>query len=164
MIQMRAYDFIKNLMEEEYFHGQWFMVWDQTESYFELVLQCPLANEEGYHLEDNHQGESVEPEIFYQFSVVFYNPREIELDKAGALMAFPIDWDKGIRQGDALAIVRYLKILSASVRIAWYNFLKEDKANQTFSLEWNAQEFEALRQQLKDKQLFSDHRLLFKEE
>lgn len=164
MIQMRAYDFIKNLMEEEYFHGQWYMVWDQAESYFELVLQCPLANEPAYLLTDNHQCQSQETALFYQCSVIFFNPREVKLEKAGALKAFPVDWDKGIRQGDALAIVRYLKILSASVRIAWYEFLKQADPDKFFSIEWNDQEYDTIRQQLLDKQLFSYQRLLFEEE
>ena len=158
---MNAYHYVKQMMESEYFHCQWYLLWRKPDSYFELVLQCPLENKHCRKLIDSNLQTLDETEFLYQFSLIFYNQSKVFVDKEDALVSFPIDIINGIRQGDVLAIVRYLKKLSGSVRIAWHEFLSSASEISEFALEWDEKEYQTIRRQLIEKKMYSFDRLYY---
>lgn len=160
--QKGAFEYLESLLKQTYFHGQWVLEWYGFNHYFELKIQCPLTHQGSGKLRDISRHEVADETFLYEFSVLFYDSGEITMDKVGAIKAFPIHPKNGIRQGDLMAVVIYLKQLSGSVRIQWEEYLRHP-GKEPFALEWDDQTLAGINKDLKNRCQYSRGRLYFTE-
>lgn len=163
MTKFRAYDYINKRLKENYFHGEWQLLWYEPNPYFVLIVQTPLIEKSNQLLMNRQTVELSETlKNVYEFRLLFYDAHRFSLEAKDVIVSFPIHELEGMKQGDVNAMVMYVRRLQASIKLKWHEFITQ-YSNENFEITWEDSAFEAIKQSLIDQHRYSSEGMYFKE-
>ncbi|AXY25938.1 hypothetical protein CL176_07965 [Suicoccus acidiformans] len=146
---------LHTLLEESNFHCEWYLDWSERDDYIRINFQWKLPNERNIPVTDGGERTVSDSSIPFETSVIFYNREIMEPSEERYLKTIPVDSYTGIPFGEVVAIIRYLKRITSSMRLRWRNFLEDDQ-QVGLSLEWNEVEFQEMRSVLIERHRYSE--------
>lgn len=149
---------LERLMKEHYFNAEWQITWLDESQAVRLNIQCPLANEEQYLLKNKDGQQNNATEIIYETRVLFYDANRYHISSDDLLQVIPVDSTQGIKYGELVSFVKYLKQIIQKLPLRFAEFL-EDDAMDVFQAEWNDSEYQLIRQRIIDQRRYSDERV-----
>ena len=120
--------------------------WDKKNYAVELSFLLEVQNANGIELLDV-DGESSTEDIFFEESVLFYNPTKSHLETEDYLTVVPYEPKKGLSREFLTYFVDFLKQTAEEGLDALMDFLA-DPAAEEFEIVWNNKAFEKGRAEL----------------
>lgn len=151
---------VEKLIQENYFHCEWGIEWQEQRHYLEIIFQFQLDNAHQFLLEDAYQHQSMEPQVPFEFRVLIYDEDLLKVNAKHYLTTIPVNADRGVMYGELIAVIKYLKILTAEIPLRWLEFSKQAKETQ-FKVEWNQLEFNRIRESFINTSRYSESQVFF---
>ena len=145
---MAKYGFLDILDEEmeKCFPFDYEINWDKKNHAVELSFLLEVQNANGIELLDV-DGESSTEDIFFEESVLFYNPAKSHFETEDYLTVVPYEPKKGLSREFLTYFVDFLKQTAEEGLDALMDFLA-DSAAEEFEIVWNNESFEKGRAEL----------------
>ncbi|WP_164470889.1 DUF3013 family protein [Vaginisenegalia massiliensis] len=151
---------LKQLIEENHFQCEWGMQWNEETHYLELIFQYDLDNPYGATYGDGGQISLSSQRLPYEIRVILYQEDQALIDQQRYIYHLPVSQDQGIAYGELVAIIKYLKIITAKIPQKWLAF-RQDSQAQHFVTEWNQDHFMQIKQSLIDTHRYNEQRVYF---
>lgn len=151
---------IDKLIQENYFHCEWGIEWQEQRHYLEIIFQFKLDNSDQYVLEDVYQNVYRNKKVPFEIRVLIYDEDLVKVEAKHYITTIPVNSDRGIMYGELIAIIKYLKILTAEVPLRWREFIQQTKDTH-FNVSWNESEFNNLRESLINTSRYSESQVFF---
>ena len=151
---MVKYGFLDILNEEmrQCFPFDYEINWDKKNHAVEVSFLLEVQNANGIELLDV-DGESSTEDIFFEESVLFYNPTKSHLETEDYLTIVPYEPKKGLSREFLTYFVDFLKQTAEEGLDALMDFLA-DPAAEEFEIVWNNEAFEKGRAGLTETEFY----------
>ena len=151
---MAKYGFLDILDEEmeKSFPFDYEINWDKKNHAVELSFLLEVQNANSIELLDI-DGESSAEDIFFEESVLFYNPAKSHFETEDYLTVVPYEPKKGLSREFLTYFVDFLKQTAEEGLDALMDFLA-DPAAEEFEIVWNNKAFEKARADLKETDFY----------
>lgn len=151
---MVKYGFLDILNEEmgQCFSFDYEINWDKKNHAVEVSFLLEVQNAKGIELLDV-DGESSTEDIFFEESVLFYNPAKSHFETEDYLTAVPYEPKKGLSREFLTYFVDFLKQTAEEGLDALMDFLA-DPAAEEFEIVWNNKAFEKARADLQETDFY----------
>lgn len=151
---MVKYGFLDILNEEmgQSFPFDYEINWDKKNHAVEVSFLLEVQNAKGIELLDV-DGESSTEDIFFEESVLFYNPAKSHFETEDYLTAVPYEPKKGLSREFLTYFVDFLKQTAEEGLDALMDFLA-DPAAEEFEIVWNNKAFEKARADLQETDFY----------
>lgn len=151
---MAKYGFLDILNEEmeQCFPFDYEINWDKKNHAVEVSFLLEVQNANGIELLDV-DGESSTEDIFFEESVLFYNPTKSHLETEDYLTIVPYEPKKGLSREFLTYFVDFLKQTAEEGLDALMDFLA-DPAAEEFEIVWNNEAFEKGRAGLTETEFY----------
>lgn len=145
---MAKYGFLEVLTEEldQNFPYDYEINWDKRNHAVELSFILEVQNSSGVVTVDM-SGEESQEDIFFEESLIFYNPSKSKFDTDDYLVAFPYLPKKGYSREFLNYLVKFLKETAEQGLDDLIDFLENPDAEEFF-IDWNTEDFENGREKL----------------
>ena len=139
---MSKYGFLDVLEEEmeKVFPFDFEINWDKKNHAVEVAFLLEVQNTGGVALVDE-SGEESDEDIFFEETVIFYNPAKSHVEEDAYLTALPYEPKKGLSREFLAYFVLFLKDTAEVGLDALMDFLEDPEAEE-FVMEWNQEVFE----------------------
>lgn len=151
---------VEKLIEENYFHCEWGMEWQEKRHYLEVVFQFQLNNSNQFALQDIYQNHYRKDQVPFEVMMIIYDEELVKVEAKHYLTAIPVNSDRGIMYGELVAIIKYLKILTSEVPLKWHDFLQQSEETH-FNVLWKQSEFNKVRESLINTSRYSESQVFF---
>ncbi|EFR32003.1 DUF3013 family protein [Eremococcus coleocola] len=151
---------LEEIMQEAYFPCEWKVEWLENNHFINLELQFMLANPEKRSISDRFNASWNQELVPLQYQVIFYLKNRVKVQNKNVLKAIPVDPIHGIKYGDVIAVVKYLKRLATAVRSRWQDYYQTMQAGP-FEIIWNDEDYLQVVQSLQDTYRYSDRDIYF---
>ncbi|MBG9983215.1 DUF3013 family protein [Aerococcaceae bacterium DSM 111020] len=149
---------LERLMKEHNIHAEWQITWLDESHAVRMNLQCPLKNNEQYLLKNKEGQQNDSAEIIYETRVLFYDANRYHLSSDDLLQVIPVDAVQGIKYGELVACVKYLKQIVQKLPLHFDEFLHRDDV-KVFQAKWIDSDYQLIRQRIIDQRRYSDERV-----
>ena len=123
--------------------------WDKKNHAVEVNFLLEVANQAGVPLTDE-DGEASDQDIYFEDSVVFYNPSKSSIDASDYLAVLPYEPKKGLSSEFIAYFVDFLTQTAQAGQDDLMDFLQDPEA-QEFAITWDAESFAQGRDGLVEK-------------
>ncbi|MGO4927700.1 DUF3013 family protein [Fundicoccus sp. Sow4_D5] len=151
---------VDKLIQENYFHCEWGIEWQEQRHYLEIIFQFQLDNSNQFVLQDVYQNVYKNDEVPFEVRVLIYDEDLVKVEAKHYITTVPVNSDRGIMYGELIAIIKYLKILTAEVPLKWREFMRQTEETR-FNVFWNEDEFNKLRESLINTSRYSESQVFF---
>lgn len=151
---------VEKLIQENYFHCEWGMEWQEKRHYLEVVFQFQLNNSNQFALKDVYQNHYSKDQVPFEVMMIFYDEDLVKVEAKHYLTTIPVNSDRGIMYGELVAIIKYLKILTSEVPLKWHDFLQQTE-EMHFNVLWKRSEFNKIRESLINTSRYSESQVFF---
>ena len=151
---MVKYGFLDILNEEmgQCFPFDYEINWDKKNHAVEVSFLLEVQNANGIELLDV-DGESSTEDIFFEESILFYNPAKSHFETEDYLTIVPYEPKKGLSREFLTYFVDFLKKTAEEGLDALMDFLA-DPAAEEFEIVWNNKVFEKARAELTETEFY----------
>ena len=151
---------VEKLIQENYFHCEWGMEWQEKRHYLEIVFQFQLTNSNQFALQDIYQNFYKKDQVPFEVMVIIYDEDLVKVEAKHYLTSIPVNSERGIMYGELVAVIKYLKILTAELPLKWHDFLQQTEETH-FNVSWNRSEFNKVRESLINTSRYSESQVFF---
>lgn len=151
---------VDKLIQENYFHCEWGIEWQERRHYLEIIFQFQLDNSDQFVLQDVYQTIYRNDRVPFEVRVLLYDEDLVKVEAKHYIKTFSVNSDRGINYGELVAIIKYLKILTAEVPLKWREFTKHTEEIH-FNVSWNETEYTRLKESLINTSRYSKSQVFF---
>lgn len=151
---------VDKLIQENYFHCEWGIEWQEQRHYLEIIFQFQLNNSDQFVLQDVYQTIYRNDKVPFEVRVLLYDEDLVKVEAKHYIKTVPVDSDRGINYGELIAIIKYLKILTAEVPLKWREFTKQTEETH-FNISWNETEYNRVKESLINTSRYSKSQVFF---
>lgn len=159
MMRLNVLNVLEQLIKESYFHCEWVIEWQEQDHVIALDFHIQLDNPDQDTFWDGKLLYSQNKQLNFVLSVLIHDLHDSQLTNSNHAIQIPYDFNKGMEYGECFALVKYLKTLTSTTPIKWQDFLHSSQL-ESFSVEWNWQEFQDIKNGLISSQRYS-HTLIY---